>query len=74
MSAPADLGPAGTDPPGAEPAGTGPQRRKRWRRGLAGTVSTLLAATLLSVLLRMYAGEVFWVPSASMVPLQVEFR
>ena len=68
MSAPADLGPAGTDPPGAEPAGTGPQRRKRWRRGLAGTVSTLLAATLLSVLLRTYVCEIFWVPSASMVP------
>jgi signal peptidase I len=68
MPAPADPGPAGTDPPGAEPAGTGPQRRKRWRRGLAGTVITLLAATLLSVLLRLYVCEIFWVPSASMVP------
>jgi signal peptidase I len=71
MPAPADPGPAGTDPAGAEPggaAGTGPQRRRRWRRGLAGTVVTLLAATLLSVLLRTYVCEIFWVPSASMVP------
>jgi signal peptidase I len=68
VSAPADPGPPGTYPPGAEPAGTGPQRRKRWRRGLAGTVITLLAATLLSVLLRTYVCEIFWVPSASMVP------
>ena len=28
----------------------------------------LLVAALLSVLLRAYAGEIFWVPSASMVP------
>ena len=80
MPAPADPGPAGTDPADAEPggtggtagaggtAGTGPQRRRRWRRGLAGTVVTLLAATLLSVLLRTYVCEIFWVPSASMVP------
>src|SRR5271170_1938638 len=67
MPAPADLGPAGTDPASAEPAGTGPQRR-RWRRGLAETVITLLVAALLSVLLRAYAFEVFSIPSASMVP------
>ena len=68
MPAPADRGPASTDPASAEPAGTGPQRRRRWRRGLAETVITLLVAALLSVLLRAYAGEIFWVPSASMVP------
>ena len=68
MPAPADRGAAGTDPAGAESAGTGPQRRRRWRRGLTETVITLLAAALLSVLLRAYAGEIFWVPSASMVP------
>jgi len=67
MPAPADLGPAGTDPASAEPAGTGPQRR-RWRRGLAETVITLLVAALLSVLLRAYAFEVLSIPSASMVP------
>ncbi len=68
MPAPADLGPASTDPATAEPAGTGPQRRRRWRRGLTETAITLLVAAVLSVLLRAYAGEIFWVPSASMVP------
>jgi len=68
MPASADLGPAGADPPGAEPAGTGQQRRRRWRRGLTETVITLLAAALLSVLLRTYVCGFFWVPSASMVP------
>ena len=65
MPAPADLGPASTDPANAEP---GPQRRRRWRRGLTETAITLLVAAVLSVLLRAYAGEIFWVPSASMVP------
>ena len=68
MPAPADLGPASTDPAGAESAGTGPRRRRRWRRGLAETVITLLVAALLSVLLRTYACETFKIPSASMVP------
>src|SRR5580693_4778776 len=68
MPAPADLGPASTDPANAESAGTGPQRRRRWRRRLTETVITLLVAALLSVLLRTYACETFWVPSGSMVP------
>ena len=68
MPTPADLGPASTDPAGVEPAGTNPQRRRRWRRGLTETVVTLLVAALLSVLLRTYAFEVFWVPSGSMTP------
>jgi signal peptidase I len=54
--------------PGGESGGTGPQRRRRWRRRLAETVITVLAAALLSVVLRTYACETFWVPSASMVP------
>ena len=68
MPPPADLGPASTGPASAEPARTGSQRRSRWRRGLAETVITLLAAVLLSVLLRTYVCGFFWVPSASMVP------
>ena len=68
MPAPADLGPASTDPAGAGSAGIGPQRRRRWRRGLTETVVTLLVAALLSVLLRAYAYETFEIPSASMVP------
>ena len=54
-----------TDPAGT---GTGSQRRKRWRRGLTETVITLLSATLLAVLLRMFVVQTFWIPSASMVP------
>lgn len=68
MPAPADLGPASTDPANAETPGTGRQRRRRWRRGLAETLVTLLAAALLSVLLRTYVCGFFWVPTASMVP------
>ncbi|MDQ2816525.1 MAG: signal peptidase I, partial [Actinomycetota bacterium] len=64
---PASTEPGGTEPGGTEPAGTGPPRR-RWRRGLTETVVILLAAALLSGLLRTYAGAIFWVPSASMVP------
>ncbi|MBV9448180.1 MAG: signal peptidase I [Streptosporangiaceae bacterium] len=63
MSAPADPAPAST-----ETTGTSPQRRRRWRRRLIETVITLLAAALLSVLLRAYAFEIFWIPSTSMVP------
>jgi signal peptidase I len=58
MSAPADPG----------PAATGPQRRRRWWRTLTEWVIALLVAALLSVGLRAYAGEVFWIPTASMVP------
>jgi signal peptidase I len=67
MSGPADPGPAGTDPAGTEPAGNGPRRRKRWR-SLTETVITVLAAALVAVLLRTYACQSFYVPSASMAP------
>jgi signal peptidase I len=68
MSAPADLGPASSGPGSAKPAGTGPARRNRWRRRLIETASTLLAAVLLSVLVRTYAYETFFIPSGSMIP------
>lgn len=55
------------------PADLGPRRRRRWRRRLTETVITLLLAALLSVLLRTYAGEIFWIPSASMVPTLAEY-
>jgi signal peptidase I len=67
MSGPADPGPASTDLAGAEPAGTGPRRRRRWR-SLTETVIIVLAAALVAVLLRTYACQSFYVPSASMVP------
>ena len=58
MPAPADPG----------TARTGPQRRRRWWRALTETVIALLVAGLLSVALRAYVCEVFWIPTASMVP------
>ena len=68
MSAPADLGPASDGPASAESAGTGRAGRSRWRRILAETAITLLAAVLLSVLVRTYAFETFFIPSGSMIP------
>ena len=64
---PAGIGPARADPAGAEAAGTGP-RRRGWRRGLTETAIMLLVTALLAVLLRAYVGEIFWIPTASMVP------
>ena len=68
MSAPADLGPASDGPASAESAGTGRTGRSRWRRRLTETTITLLAAVLLSVLVRTYAFETFFIPSGSMIP------
>src|SRR5262249_21743864 len=69
---PAGPDPAGPDPAGphlasTEPAGTGTPRRKRWR-SVTEMVITVLAAALVAVLLRTYACQSFYVPSASMVP------
>jgi signal peptidase I len=64
MTTPADPGHASTDPPTGDPAGTSP----RWQRWFAEAAIMLLAAALLSVGLRTYACEVFWVPTSSMVP------
>jgi signal peptidase I len=71
--------PAGAEPAGAEPAGVepaeeepteaGPRRRRhRLRRGLAETGIILLVAVLLAGLVRTFAFQTFWIPSASMVP------
>jgi signal peptidase I len=68
MPAPADPGPASTSPASTSPAGTHPQRHRRGWRALAEWVIALLLAALLSVVLRAYAGEVFWIPTGSMVP------
>ena len=43
-------------------------RRKRWKKGATETVITLLAVVLVSVLLRAFVIQTFWIPSASMVP------
>ena len=64
---PAGGGPAGGGPAGAGPAGAGPRRHRR-RRALAETAITILVAVLLAGLLRAFAFQVFFIPSASMVP------
>jgi signal peptidase I len=67
MADPADADLAGAEPAGAEPTGAGPRRRQR-RRALAETVIIILVAVLLAGLVRIFAFQTFWIPSASMVP------
>jgi signal peptidase I len=55
-------------PADAGPAGTGPPRRRRRRRALAETAVTILVTVLLVGLVRTFAFQTFWIPSASMVP------
>ena len=62
MADPAEAGPAG-----AGPAGASPRRRKR-RRALAEAAITILVAVLLAGLVRAFAFQTFFIPSASMVP------
>jgi signal peptidase I len=77
MADPADAAPAGEEPTGEEPAEAGPAgeepteagpRRRRRRRVLAETGVIVLAAVLLAALIRTFAFQTFWIPSASMVP------
>src|SRR5580658_2285210 len=64
---PAETGPAETEPAEAEPAEARPRRRRR-RRVLAETGIIILVAVLLAGLIRAFAFQTFWIPSASMVP------
>jgi signal peptidase I len=59
--------PADADPDGAASGGTGP-RRRRWRRGLTEWVVMIVVAVLVVGLVRTFAFQTFWIPSASMVP------
>jgi signal peptidase I len=78
MADPADSDPAGTEPAeaspagdgqaGASPAADGPRQRRRWRRVLAEMAIIVLVAGLLAGLLREFAFQTFWIPSASMTP------
>jgi signal peptidase I len=63
MAGPADAGSADT-----APAGNRLRRRRRRRRALLETAITVLVAVLLATLVRAFAFETFWIPSASMVP------
>ena len=60
--------PADADPADAAPAGVGPRRRRRWRRALAELGVIILVAVLLAGLVRTFAFQTFWIPSASMTP------
>jgi signal peptidase I len=63
MADPADPGPAD---PGSAASGT--PRRRRWRRTLAETAIVIFVAVLLAGLVRTFAFQTFWIPSASMTP------
>jgi signal peptidase I len=67
MADPADADPAGAGPGEAGPGEAGPRRRQR-RRALAETGIIILVAVLLAGLVRTFAFQPFWIPSASMVP------
>jgi signal peptidase I len=59
----------------AAAAGEEPRRRKGWRRGLVELGVILVVAVVLAGLVRTFAFQTFWIPSASMVPtLQVYDR
>jgi signal peptidase I len=69
MAGPADPDPANTGPADTTPAGASPQRpRRRLRRTLVETAVIIVVAVLLAGLVRTFAFQTFWVPSASMTP------
>jgi signal peptidase I len=71
MAGPADPGPADPGPADPGPAEASPQQprqRKRLRRTLAETAVIIVVAVLLAGLVRTFAFQTFWVPSASMTP------
>ena len=67
MADPADPG-SPDAPADAGPTAPSPRRRRRRRRALTETVITILVAVLLAGLVRAFAFQTFWIPSASMVP------
>ena len=67
MAGPADTDPAEAAPGEEEPVGADPRRRRR-RRALAETGVIIVVAVLLAGLIRTFAFQTFWIPSASMVP------
>jgi len=66
MAGPADTGPTDTGP--AEASAQPPRPRKRLRRTLIETAVIIVVAVLLAGLVRTFAFQTFWVPSASMTP------
>jgi signal peptidase I len=68
MANPADADPPGAEPAEEKPAEAGPRRRRRLRRALVETGVIIAVAVLLAGLVRTFAFQTFWIPSASMVP------
>jgi signal peptidase I len=68
MADPADADPAGAVPAEEKPAEPGPRRRRRLRRALVEMGVIIAVAVLLAGLVRTFAFQTFWIPSASMVP------
>jgi signal peptidase I len=58
----------GADQTGADQTGAEPRRRRRRRRVLAEAGVMIVLVVLLTSLLRAFAYQAFWIPSASMVP------
>jgi signal peptidase I len=56
------------DPADPGPAAPGTPRRRRWRRTLVETAIVIFVAVLLAGLVRTFAFQTFWIPSASMTP------
>ena len=72
MTDPADADPPGVEPAGVEPAGTDPTgagpRGRKWRRALGELGVTIVVTVLVASLVRTFALQPFWIPSASMTP------
>jgi signal peptidase I len=68
MADPADADPAGAEPAEEKPAEPGSRRRRRLRRALVEMGVIIAVAVLLAGLVRTFAFQTFWIPSASMVP------
>ena len=60
--------PISAEPTGEDPTGAKPRRRRRRRRVLAEAGVMIVLVVLLTSLLRAFAYQAFWIPSASMVP------
>ena len=72
MAGPADTDPAEAAPGEEEPVRAGPRRRRRGR-ALAETGVMIAVVVLLAGLVRAFAFQAFWIPSASMVPTLSEY-
>jgi signal peptidase I len=68
MADPADADPPQAEPAEEKPAEAGPRRRRWLRRALVETGVIIAVAVLLAGLVRTFALQTFWIPSASMVP------